>query len=98
MVVLTGKINGYINGEQINDAEFFSSVLTLPDDSRNHAGIRFVPLKLASSFQSLISLTTSINWLFAGPHKSAIISSNEEYRTVVNGFTLTGLNLKIFNL
>jgi hypothetical protein len=48
MVVLTGKVNGYVNGEELNEAEFFSSVLTLPDDSRNHAGIRFVPIKLAS--------------------------------------------------
>lgn len=90
MIFLSGKINGIINGEQINDAEFFSSVLTLPSDSRNHAGVRYLPLKLASSFQSLIGLTTSINWLFAGPHKSGIVSSNERYSTVVNGFTMTG--------
>ena len=91
MVVLTGKINGILNGEELNDVELFSSVLTLPDDSRNHAGVRFLPLKLSASFQSLMSIVTPINWLFAGPHKSGIVSSNEQHRTVVNGFTLTGI-------
>jgi hypothetical protein len=92
MVVLTGKINGIVNDEELIDVEFFSSVLTRADDNRNHAGVRFVPIKLASSFQSLMSLVTPINWLFAGPHKSAIVSSNEQSKTVVNGFTLTGGN------
>ena len=82
-IVLKGTLLGTINDESIDELEFYSYVLTHTSDSRNFVTIGKIPASIGGSFQTLVSITSPINWLFAG---TATVASEKPS----NGFQLTG--------
>jgi hypothetical protein len=87
--MLTGEVEGTVNGENLAETDLFASILTLAMDSRNHVALGNIPSGVSNSMQVMISFVTPINWLFAGP-QSSDISLNDPYNYAPNGFTLTG--------
>lgn len=82
--MVTGKVSGSVNNQQLDDLDLYAFVLTHVSDSRNFVAIGKIPPSLGGSFQVLISIVNPINWLFAGRN------GLDESIQVANGFTLTG--------
>ncbi|CAF3615117.1 unnamed protein product [Adineta steineri] len=75
---VVGKINGTINGQQI-DVELQGYVYI--EDGRIHNSLYNMPL-IHSNFQQLLPLFNTINWLFGTIHRFS--------DPIDNGFALTG--------
>lgn len=72
-----GKVKGVFNGAAIDDADLFSYIV--PQDGRAYTAIAKIPERLGYDLQTVITLGTSIGWLFSTMVKGT-----------PNGFTLTG--------
>jgi len=74
---LTGKVKGVLNGVALEDADLFSYIM--PGDGRSYTAIAKIPVRVGYELQTVITLGTSIAWLFSVSSKGA-----------PNGFTITG--------
>lgn len=83
-MLVTGKVTGRLNNQDLNELDLYSYVLTHSSDSRNFVAIGKVPANLGGSFQVLINIVSPINWLFAG-RNGLDVNLN-----VRNGFQVTG--------
>ncbi|XP_021945973.1 nidogen isoform X2 [Folsomia candida] len=74
---VNGKVRGVFNGVAIDDSDLFSYIV--PQDGRAYTAIAKIPERLGYDMQTVITLGTSIGWLFSTAVKGA-----------PNGFSLTG--------
>ena len=70
--------------------DFLASILTHTSDPRTHIALGNIPPNIASSVQTLLTLVSPINWLFAGSQSSSSESVSDINSKVSNGFELTG--------
>jgi hypothetical protein len=80
-------VNGVVNGQRLDELDFYAYILTHTSDSRNFAVIGKIPPQLGGSFQTLISIINPINWMFAGRN------GPDDAPKVSNGFMLTGRSI-----
>lgn len=72
-----GKLNGIINGVNLNDVDIQAYVVVA--DGRSYTALSLVPPVIGSTLQFLTVLDTTVGWLFAKPSGGA-----------KNGYQLTG--------
>jgi hypothetical protein len=80
---VNGKLKGVFNGVAIDDSDLFSYIV--PQDGRAYTAIAKIPERLGYDLQTVITLGTSIGWLFSTSARGA-----------PNGFTFTGKNVVNF--